>query len=316
MSAVHSARPLNADPARLAAAEAQIVRVCKQLDLGPLLRLLHALDYRGDDIEFRSQVTTLHQPSLVQAIEFRTSPRRAVVTLNVGLLATQSPLPTYVFRYIEAQSGSQLADFLGLCAHHLLRQLVASQAPELALAPAGLVATRQQTLVLLGLSAPSTVHWLFGHTFPELEVQVERGLHEVNLALRSVSLGRTVFGDGSTFGATSRVRLPGIIVRLIADTPLCGSGEPWTHEAPARMAAWLWPLCSQQSFPLEVQLIIRDAGDCLVLGPRAELGLQPFDDASPVKRRPMRRITLFRGDVSTAAQSGSVQLPPQSGGMP
>lgn len=286
--------------------QAALERLAPRMDLAPLLRVLHAIGYSAETIVYRSQVTTLHQPNLVHSIEFealddRGSSGWAVVTLNIGLLATQSPLPSYVFRYLAAQHGTALAGFLDLCAHHLLRQVVESQVPALAFGPAGLLAAQRHTLTLLGLTTPSTLHWLLSHAFPELHVEVTRSTQRVSLAARQVMFGVTTFGDGSAFGAQSWVRVPSLCIRLWSDTPSCGTGEPWHREVPARLAAWLWPLFRNLSLHVDVELIIREASDVLSLGPSAQLGMQPFP--SLTQPLPARRLSIFRGDVRHAASS-------------
>lgn len=307
MSAIHSSSaPNDLPPAtRRPQIEASLVRAAPQMDLAPLLNALHSIGYSAQSIVYRSQFTTLHQPSLVQAIEFHRAPSGpdassvAVITLNIGLLAPQSPLPSYVFRYLAAQHGSSLSAFLGLCAHHLLRQVVESQVQILSFAPQGRALAGRQTLTLLGLTTPSTLHWLFGHAFPELEVEITRGTQRIALPARQVTFGATHFGDGSTFGAESRLQVPSLHIQLWAEGLHSATGAPWIREVPARLAAWLWPLFGQHNLYVEVELFIRDASDVLTLGPDAQLGHQPF--FSPDQPWSVRRLPIFRGDVHQAA---------------
>lgn len=281
--------------------EVHLVRAAPQMDLAPLLEVLHSIGYSAPNIVYRSHPTLLHQPNLVQGIEFRRAsadPQASsvtVITLNIGLLAPQSPLPSYVFRDLAAQHGNGLAAFLGLCAHHLLRQVVESQAQLLSFAPQGRAAMARQTLTLLGLTTPSTLHWLFGHAFPELEVEVSRGTQRIALAARQVTFGATHFGDGSAFGAETSLQVPSLQVDLWADGLHSPTGEPWPRVVPARLADWLWPLFSQHSLHVEVDLHIRDASDVLTLGPAAQLGHQPF--SHPDRSSSVRRLRIFRGDV-------------------
>ena len=186
---------------------------------------LRALGYGDQDVEFCSHLTSLHQPSLVQSVEFTESPRRATVLLNTGLLATQSPLPGYFLRFLEEHPDSALADLLAFFAHPLLRRMVLAQAAELDAFGPSFTPTRLRTLELLGLRSPSTIHWLFQAAFPELSVVVRRGRERVAFPCQSVRLGHTAFGDGSSFGAVAYTLLPGIEVVLHSEEPRCRTGQ-------------------------------------------------------------------------------------------
>ena len=69
--------------------QAAIATRATELTLPALLYALRALGYGDQDVEFCSHLTSLHQPSLVQSVEFTESPRRATVLLNTGRLAHQ-----------------------------------------------------------------------------------------------------------------------------------------------------------------------------------------------------------------------------------
>lgn len=289
--------------------EAHLLRNAPLMDLASLLAVLHSIGYSPQDIEYRSHLTTLHQPSLVLGIEFRpvlADPRTssvAVITLNMGLLAPQSPLPSYVFRYLATQHRTSLSDFIGLCAHHLLRQVAESQAHSFLFAPQRRRSLVRQTLTLLGLTTPSTLHWLLEHAFPELEAEVSRSTQRIAMPARQITLGATNFGDGSSFGAQTFLQIPSLHIHLWTDGLHSPTGDRWTREVPARLAAWLWPLFEQHSVYVEVELHIRHASDALTLGPSAQLGYQPF--FSPQKPSVVRHLLIFRGDIQQVTRQAS-----------
>ena len=73
-----------------------------RFDFVSLLRLLHTMGYRADQVFFRSTHNLSSQPSLLEAIEFRDGPSpRVIVSVNLGLLSAQTPLPSYFFKRVD-----------------------------------------------------------------------------------------------------------------------------------------------------------------------------------------------------------------------
>ena len=73
----------------------RVVAEIRRLDLAALLSALDLLGYRGDRVEFRSNPTSAHTSSLFSSIEL--AAERALVTVNLGLMSNQGPLPSYFF---------------------------------------------------------------------------------------------------------------------------------------------------------------------------------------------------------------------------
>lgn len=286
--------------------QSAILARVSDFSLPALLALLFAMGYGEDTVEFRSNLTTLHQPSLIASIEF-TDSQCAVVTLNIGLLASQSPLPNYVFQYIETQARTTLLDFFGFCAHQLLRQVAQGQRAHVAAQEQR--ESARQVLCLLGRRSTSTLHWMVSQAFPELTVHVAPGQKQVAVSSSAVRLGMTTFGDGSSFGGSSSVRLPRITVTLLAQESCCRTGEHWYGEAARRLASWVLPRLVGQELFLSVVLIICDAESWLELGGARQLGVEPFRVPPTWTAASTRRIPIFAGEVtraSLAALSASI----------
>lgn len=281
--------------------QAAIATRATELTLPALLYALRALGYEDQDVEFCSHLTSLHQPSLVQSVDFTESPRRATVLLNTGLLATQSPLPGYFLRFLEEHPDSALADLLAFFAHPLLRRMALAQAAELDAFGPSFTPTRLRTLELLGLRSPSTIHWLFQAAFPELSVVVRRGRERVAFPCQSVRLGHTAFGDGSSFGAVAYTLLPGLEVVLHSEEPRCRTGQHWHEEAVRRLADWVLPRLTAVELQLRITLVVQEEEGWLILGEQPQLGLQPLYESDPARRPHSRQLLLFCGDVSLAA---------------
>lgn len=278
--------------------ELLIARICAKIadfSLAALLATLSSLGYQESQIELRSNITTLHQPSLISSIQFE-SEQLVIVTLNYGLLAAQSPLPSYVLAYVETQNQGTLLDFLQYLAHHLLRQLARGQRE--IIPTESQRKSAQNVLCLLGCKSTSTLHWLFAQVFPELEVRVEAAKESVSVQSLGVRLGSTCFGDGSSFGGRSSVLLPRVSVTLLAEEPICRTGTHWYFEARKRLRLYLVPLLLEQQLYLSVTLLIRSATDWLRIGRARQLGVEPFLDVTTHPHASARRVPLFQGEVT------------------
>src|ERR1044071_4603992 len=72
---------------------------------GALLDALHDLGYDDGDIVLRSHHSMVRPSALVHELRFERVPqRRAVVTLNLGLLGCETPLPSYICKLTESST--------------------------------------------------------------------------------------------------------------------------------------------------------------------------------------------------------------------
>ena len=281
--------------------EEQIAARATKFSLGALHDALQSIGYGDEAIEFRSHATTTHQDNVVAAVQFFESPhRRAVVTLNLGLLAPQSLLPSYFQRVLARQSDDSLSGFLNFLSHNLLGDMVHGQFPERDTSLfASWPATLDQLRSLLGVRTLSTVHFLFEQFYPELGVSVSRLVMERTLRSRGVHIGEWKIGDGAVLGSISQVPVSGISVKLFADDALTGYGKPWSQEAVARLTQRLFPLLTRQGLHLEVMLILRDQQNFMILAPKQYLGYVPLYGGLTTTEQPrsVRTIILWSGEI-------------------
>ena len=145
-------------------------------DGGAAASVLDASGYGDAEIEYRSHRTTVHQSHLVHDIQFQHQPKkRVIITVNVGLLSAQSPLPSFMMRTMEQLDHDRLERFVGYFDHLLLQECFAGLFPERneALLP-GWEGAAWDRLRLLRPTCASTLHWLFCKAFPEAELSVRR----------------------------------------------------------------------------------------------------------------------------------------------
>jgi predicted component of type VI protein secretion system len=93
--------------------ETKIVKNIWRFDPISLLNILAYMGYRMDDLLFCSHFSPCSQSRLVEAIEFRGTPRQVIITLNMGLLGGQSVLPNYMFKEVDNDTVD-LQPFLGI----------------------------------------------------------------------------------------------------------------------------------------------------------------------------------------------------------
>lgn len=242
------------------ALEVRLQDEASSFDLRALVDVLLRDGYTEDRIELRSHRSTVHQGTLVHAVKLEKEPeRRAVISLNVGLLAIQSPLPSFFLALVDQLDQEPFAEFIAWFDDRLLKARLAGLFPERdeGLLPGWDRAARDR-LRLLRMTSPSTLHWLFRVVYPELEVTVRRGTTRRRVRSDGILLGTTVLGEGAAMGGYANVPTGGYEVTLFGSTDLSAAGVPWAIEAPRRLHRTILPLLGDVPFQLRVILTLRD----------------------------------------------------------
>jgi hypothetical protein len=285
------------------ALERRIRERIRGFDVPALLDVLNVSGYGDAEIEYRSHRTTLHQSHLVHDIQFIHQPRkRIIITVNVGLLSAQSPLPSFMMQTMDQLDHDRLERFIGFFDHQLLRECFAGLYPERegALLPGWPEAARDR-LRLMRPTCQSTLHWLFRKVFPETELSVCRDVRPQKVAAPEMRLGASALGEGGAMGGFASIPTGGMEVRIFADEPICSSGVPWAIEAQRRLESQLLPLLSETVLMLTVILVLRDQEGFLRIERQSHLGYDPLHGA-PVQTR---QVLLFSGDTSRSSSLGS-----------
>ncbi|MCP3064794.1 type VI secretion system baseplate subunit TssG [Myxococcus sp. K38C18041901] len=276
--------------------EQRIRERIRDFDIPALLSLLAAAGYGEDAIEYRSHRTLAHQGHLVDDIQFLDVPRRRVIlTVNLGLLGVQSPLPMFLLRQVEHLDPAEterMERLLGYFDHALLRARFAGLHPERdsTLLPGWEAATRSR-LSLMNLTSPSTLHWLFSRAYPEAEVSVRREVYPRRLETRGAQVSATRLGDTTAMGGFASVPTGGVEITLVFDDCHCGTGIPWALEAPRRLSQGVLPLLARTSAPLGVWMVLREPPGPARLQQDSYLGHTPLMEVEPS----LARHLLFRG---------------------
>jgi len=278
-----------------------IVRRAHEFSLPALLDALAALGLRSEQVTFRSNLSQAHHAFLIHAVHLYEEPRQAVVELNIGLLAAQSPLPSYFFSILDegGDNSDVVITFLGLFDHPLLRERACSEYPE---------RNRRnisdwehdKTLILslMALQSPSSLHWLFQRIFPELGVQVRRRVQTHALTTSQVIMGATALGESRALGGNVKVAAGGVSLTLYCEEPLTPAGRPWAQEAVRRLDAHILPLLSDKNLFLEVWLVVVGSVSTARLAasqrsPDSFLGYDPLGRSA--SQPETQRVLLFSG---------------------
>ena len=261
----------------LALLEVSISQRAKDFDVGALMALLRA-KFPERPLKFCSRPSLAIGATAVQSVEFR--PESVLITLNLGLFSSTSPLPSY---FIEWLSGPEpvrgLDGILGVLDDQLLRDrsdcAAGADSPRLlARAPA----VRKNLFQLARPASPGTLRWLFARVFPELGVSVARaGVHRA-LSTDELRLGFARLGHAAMGGETD-VLTSGYDVCLATGESTTWRGEPWAREARRRLEDRLFPALSGATVHLRVLLFDFEGNARLSLLRGSTFGFDPLQRA-------------------------------------
>lgn len=258
--------------------EQKICERIRDFDVVALLQLLAHIGYRREEILFRSHYSNVSPASLLEDIEFRTSPsRQVIITFNAGLLSAVTPLPSYFMKMLDAGLMDEKAfvDFLGFFDHNLLGGYWHTVYPEFdqSLYPDWEM-TKRAYLRLTNLCSANSVHHLFHLVFPELGICVEKKSHTRHLKSEGIHLGETELGGRHIMGGQARLRHEGCTVTMYCDEEYSEQRIPWADKIYKRLHTVLFPVLREAEVDLKVILVIRSQKGWIQLQPNSYLGME------------------------------------------
>jgi hypothetical protein len=284
------------DPATLELQKSIKARI-GQLDLFALLDLLEYMGYERDEVLFKSHFTHASPSSLLHSVDFRVSPRiQVIVTVNMGLLSPDSPLPTYFFRMLESGTLEEdsFIDFIDFFNHEVIHSAVMSLAPERdqRLYP-DWNNTKACYLSMTGLRSNATLHWLFQKVFPELEIEIGNTELQETIVSDTITLGATPLGSSAVFGSQTSVPSSAFVITLACDEEMHSSGRAWARVIEERLDLMIFEVLADAEIYLSLFQVIRAQTGGAKLTHESYLGY----DKLPGGREQQRRIRLFEGRV-------------------
>ncbi|MGZ4953767.1 MAG: hypothetical protein ACXV8Q_01530 [Methylobacter sp.] len=277
--------------------EARIVENIWRFDPISLMMLLAHLGYDMDDILFCSTFGSCSQSRLVESIAFRSSPKKAVITLNLGLLGGQSVLPNYLFKQVHNNTidAQRFAEFFGYFDDRLLRRFLLAIYPEFDETVFQNWEDRKKSArSTLRLDSIVTLHWLMQLVFPELQVRIEKVTLQRSIDMGSPILGQSRLGYQMVFGKIKKLPVPGKCITLITDEDSFARDQPWPHEIERRLQKLVFPVLQGVDLHFEIWLIIRTQGSYLGLKENSYLG---YENLLSDKLQ-FRRIRIFSGHLN------------------
>ncbi|WP_035240868.1 type VI secretion system baseplate subunit TssG [Desulfobacter vibrioformis] len=279
------------------AVENRIRKNVGRFDLVSLIRLLRHIGYDNRQIRFKSYNSQLSQKSLIQSVRFRKWPEKiAELTLNMGLLSPQAPLPSYFQKIIDKGmiDVNAFYQFINFFDHPLAASFVTSVMPEenTRLFP-DWGSTKLSYIKMLDLKSVNTLHWFLSLYFPELELRVDKTRNPRQIETNPFILGRAVIGDTATFGDRTTIVAQGVRITLFAQEERTGKDLPWPREIRDRLETHVFPVLAAVGMDVEVVLVIKDQQTWARLERNSYLGYDKVQGGS----NPLRRIKIFNGHL-------------------
>ncbi|MCG8472690.1 MAG: hypothetical protein MI742_12680 [Desulfobacterales bacterium] len=268
-----------------------------EFDIISLIRLLQCMGYGPRQIWFSGKNTLCSQSRVIDGIKFYQNgeTRRVVITLSIGLLAAQSPLPGYFRRILESEltSAALFSQFIRFFDNQLLRDFVCALYPELAHFFRGTTFfLASESLKIMDLRSVSALHLLFSRAFPEARVEVTKGSLTRDLPAEHIQLGASVLGR-SVFGHLTPIPVGGRRVTLYLEEEETETRKPWPEEARHRLRRLIFPLLAPLDLALVIDLVLETQSRWVKLHPQSCLGYDTIRTDTPGPRK----VCLFRGQV-------------------
>ena len=224
--------------------EERLIHEAKRFDLRPLIDVLVEHGYNREDIFFEGNSEDGASPGIVESIRFPARPPRSViVTLNLGLLAEGTLLPSYFFQEIQySQQSTAFYDFLRFFDHRLVTNYLRAIYPEDDGGPYG---NHERLLAaylgIMGPASMSTLWWLFQRYFPDFPLRVTRRAFTNDTSAHAMFVGSSLNGTG-VLGRVYESGASGFDVVLTVEYETDLYGRPWAEVVLGRFRSRLLPV--------------------------------------------------------------------------
>lgn len=280
----------------------QVARRARAFELPALLRLLRRYGYDRDEIYLESNPEASSRASLVQDVAFESGPpRRVVVVVNMGLLGSGSPLPSYFLRVIdEADDPQPFEDFIHYFDNVLLGHLLSAVMPEEDRALWGDRAVAKASYFgIIGPGSVATLTQAFRWYFPELTVRVHRRNFKQTTSAHACRTGFSRLDGSGVVGRYYQAQAEGFVAELYTEEEQMADGRSWPAEVRQRLAQRLLPLLARARIPLLVALNVMEHDGWAHLRFEGHLGFERVRAPLPGRHR----MVIYAGVTGEARRA-------------
>ncbi|MCP4582198.1 MAG: hypothetical protein GY839_11335 [candidate division Zixibacteria bacterium] len=255
--------------------EARINSRISDFDLLALMRLLQHEGFDPGCILFQSHRTESSIYSLIHEVILKEN--WAVISINIGLLSSQSPLPDYFFKNMESDSLDQekFIYFIRFFDHIMILNYIKNVYPEISQEYfSNWEWTKRQYLELLNLKSISVQHWLFQLVYPEFKIVSKRGKSYQTVQSDSFELGGSRFSDGAVLGGKLRIPVSSTRIVIRYENEFIGICDKWIDLVNDRFYSRLYHLFVDKEIHLDITMTFPEWRKRLHLAEGAGLGYE------------------------------------------
>ena len=261
--------------AQRAALRRRITSHPSKFDLLALLRALKHLGYQPSDLLFRHDPEEPPGHTLIANVDFRESPTRHVaVTVNIGLLGPNSPLPSYFLRFLEEVPDREAyLQFMGFFNHLCIKNLLSSIHPDhFGRYYEDWDSIRRSHLGICGLNSLERVQWLFSQFVPELPASIARSRFRQTGDYQPARTGITRLDGTGIMGRNYQAFKEGFVVKLHAEQERDSRGRSWAPLLEDRFRLLIQPLLKLHGVEVSLTLTIAEHASWAKLTQQGFLG--------------------------------------------
>lgn len=253
----------------------RIAKNIKRFDICSLLKVLKEIGYKNEDLYFESHDDLSSRSSLCEAIFFSENFPRVRVSLNLGLLSANSPMPSFFRKKMDSGSIDPIlfTRFLGFFNHHTIRDILLMSTPEINdIFFSNWQVTKSYYLKLLDLNSSSTLWHLFQACFPELSVKIIKAPRLFKQNSSSTMLGTTRLGVESYLGKKITHRIPSFKFILTSDEAQTTQHKPWPIEIKERLKKMVFAFLQRTEIHFRVVFVLKNSKEIARLSKSTQLG--------------------------------------------
>ena len=239
----------------------RISKQASKFDLLALLRALKHLGYAPSDLLFKNDPEEPAGHALISNVTFQESPHRHVaVTVNMGLLGPNSPLPSYFLRFLEEVPDREAyLQFMGFFDHLCIKNLLSSIHPDhFGRYYEDWDHIRRSHLGICGLNSLERVQWLFSQFVPELPASITRSRFRQTGDYQPARTGITRLDGTGIMGRNYQSVKEGFIVKLHAEQERDSRGRSWAPMLEERFRLLIQPLLKLHGVEVSLTLTIAE----------------------------------------------------------